>query len=92
MTKLTVPLADLWFEPVDGASRLMAAISLPLQTTAFGIELAGGSLAFRHVADIKGRRVFAASEWHPADDPGLASRGPSWLLSGPFQRGPQNVA
>ncbi len=89
---LTVPLADLWFEPTDGESRLMAAINPPVRTTEFQAEVMGGAMTFRHVADIKGRRVFAASEWHPADDPDRASSGPSWRLSGPFQRGPQDVA
>jgi hypothetical protein len=87
-TVLRLPLSDMWFEPGIGGSRLMVAALLgPEGETAFQVNLMGGSITFRSVADIKGLRVFAASEWHAADDPEDPSQGPSWILAGPFQGG-----
>jgi hypothetical protein len=92
-TVLTVPLSDAWFERgADRIDRLLVAIDRPGAIGEFRINLSGGSLTFRHLGDIKGRRVFEASAWHPADDPDLSSRGQLLRLEGPFQRGPRDVA
>jgi hypothetical protein len=89
---MTIPLCDAWFEYGTGGNRLLVATDRPGAPLELRIDLAGASFLFRHVSDIKGRRVYEASEWRPADDPNLLSRGPSSRLEGPFQRGPRDVA
>jgi hypothetical protein len=89
---LTVSLADIWFESDGGTAQLMVAIDLPLKTMRFRADVAGVTLLFSHFADIKGRRLFAASAPRLGDDPGQSEQGPLWRLSGPFQRGPQGVS
>lgn len=92
-TVLTIALCDAWFERgADGFDRLLVGVDRPGAIDGFRINLAGGALVFHHLGDIKGRRVFEASAWHPADDSALSSRGPLFRLSGPFQRGPRDVA
>ncbi len=89
---LSFALTDLWFEPCDGASRLMAAVNLPVRLRSFDIELAGVTVRFRHVADIKGRRVFAASEREPAEDKDEGDGETLIRLAGPFSRSASDVA
>lgn len=86
-----IPLSDAWFEPGDGC-RLMIATTqhgLPLE---LAVRMAdGNALAFRHVAYIKGRRVYEATWRCPesASDPAARDRLPQ--LSGPFREGPRDV-
>jgi|SRR5579862_5291148 len=91
-TTLTIPLCDAWFELGTDGDRLLVAVDRPGLMIDFRIDLVGGTLVFRHLTDIKGRRVFEASAWHPADDPDLSSRAQLSRIAGPFLRGQRDVA
>lgn len=87
-------LTDAWFEPGAGGARLMIALDHSDGAQEVWARIAGTPHAlvlFRHVADIKGRRVFAATEWHRADDPARSAQDPSRQLAGPFRKGPTDV-
>ena len=70
---------DAWFEPSPASLR--AALPVPGGPDRFRVELLGGIVIFSRVATIKGREVYEATQWHPADDPALAEPGPLWRLS-----------
>jgi hypothetical protein len=99
--RASATVLDVWFEPGTPVpplappldeQRLLVTLQHALGIAEFHTCFLGGVVVFRMVADIKGRRVFAASEWHPADDPTLSLPGPLLLISGPLRREPQDAA
>ena len=87
---------DAWFETDGRGTRLLVAVGPDVEPPGAGefrMRLAGGGfLHFRHVADLKARRVFEAMQWRPEDDRGPPSEVPTHQLAGPFRRGSADVA
>lgn len=78
---------DVWFEPVgDEHSRLRLGFPTnQLRAPEEGVLLVPLAealvLEFALIGQIRGVRIFEATRAHPADDPGLASRGRLLRLS-----------
>lgn len=87
---ITIELLDAWFEQTDYGCTLMVAA--PCEWPEFHVNMPGASITFRHVANVKGRRLFAASALHPVGGSDQSSPSPLSLLSGPFRRGSRDVA
>ena len=82
------PITDVWFQSSNEGCRLMMATDEPGVEAEIDVQMAGGvTMRLRHVTNIKGRRVFEATEWRPAD-----GAYPSPQLNGPFRAGPEDVA
>jgi len=70
-----------------GSSRLIVATTRAETPSAFWVQLADGLfINFRHVIDLKGRRMFEATpqSWERVE--GQFAPSPLYQLSGPFQR------
>jgi hypothetical protein len=91
--RFPVPLTDAWFEARASGVRLLIATDRAHGLDRFEVKLVcGGLLGFRAVGDIKGRRVFEATQCRPECDPAPFEPVPVWPLSGPFRTGPQDVS
>jgi hypothetical protein len=87
------PLTDVWFQTSRHGCRLLMAADTPGVETEICVEMtAGVIMRLRHIDNIKGRRIFEAIEWDPADDHGVvASDDPLVQLQGPFRAGLQDA-
>jgi hypothetical protein len=88
-------LTDCWFDWTGRVSRLRIATDqtgLPLEFVCPVSFLGGQPLRFVHVADIKGRRIYEASEPRPEDGEARSEQVPSSLIEGPLREGSRDVS
>lgn len=83
-----ITATDAWFDISDEGVRLLFATDQGWAPDEFTAPAAwGGTLTFRRIGDIKGRRIYEAMATGPVPDAGHPSSIPSLLISGPFERG-----
>jgi hypothetical protein len=82
-----VRAVDVWFDLSTGTTRLLAAIPADSLFDTFIVEMDGESrLRFRHLADIKGQRIFEAFPQRLGCAEGPSELGPILRLEGPYRR------
>ncbi len=85
-------VTDAWFDLTPDGSVLRiafdASVSMPddFEVSATGIT------TFTRITTLKGRQVFEATRARPQGVEDRPEQGPLWLLEGPLQRGPRDVA
>ena len=80
-------ITEAWFDDSGDAPRLIAATrSLGIESE-FWAEIAPGAFVlFRHLADLKGQRLFEATSQRWEGGQSQSSPSPLLQLSGPFRR------
>jgi hypothetical protein len=87
MSARLIDFCDVWFDPAGSSSRLMAATTTPETPKEFLVQIAEGTvLHFRHIADIKGQRLFEATQQYSEHVGDQSLPVPMLYLSGPFRR------
>lgn len=89
---LFLPLTDAWFEILGGECRLRVATDRPNSRLSFTCRIGSALIDFTHVADIKNRRVYEATQWRQADSEAPLPQAELLQLQGPFRGGPQDVS
>jgi hypothetical protein len=89
VTRRVIRAIDVWFEPSEHGAQLMIAVAAPAPhgPPPWVVIDDIGWVFLRHVADIKGQRVYAASREDPTGSSAPPEPETSWLLQGPFGRG-----
>lgn len=90
-SNLLIQCTDAWFDMEGGQTRLRIATTEGVLLE-FWTPMPFGLVRFTRLGCIKDRAVYEASESRPGDDLGPVSQDQLRLLSGPFLRGPQDVA
>jgi hypothetical protein len=88
MTNRVATIADMWWDPEDGLSRLRIVPSpAPAGTAPLWLKVAIGTstlfVRFELLAVIRGKPVYEAREWWPEDASGPPSPAPSFRPAGP---------
>ena len=79
---------DVWFDLSTGRTRLLVAIPADRSIEAFIVGMNEGScLHFRHLADVKGQKIFEAFPQRLECAEAPSELGPTLLLEGPYRRG-----